>query len=193
MEVDARFAAGDTAGRTGADPQPVGPDDRRERPVLHRRAVGEAQPGRHRRRRQREPRARLGDRPRLEPERLRGRRAPGDRGLQDLDHRAPAGRRGMGAGPDPDAVGCARLALAPGTPGLLVDVDDGRAEGDVGNRRRPGARPLANDHDGLQGRVARRRARSRCHGRGARRALCSSPASRARTRSRGGRSHCSPS
>ena len=134
MEVDARFAAGDTDGALALIHNLWDQMTDRRGPVLHRSVVGEAQPGRHRRRCQREPRARLGDRPRLEPERLPGRRAPGDRGLQDLDHRAPAGQGAVGTGPDPDAGGCARLALAPGTPGLVVDLDDGRADGDVGDR-----------------------------------------------------------
>ena len=77
MEVDARFAAGDTDGALALIHNHVGPDDRPERPVLHRDAVGEAQPGRHRRRLQRQPRARLGERPGVEPERLRAGRPAG--------------------------------------------------------------------------------------------------------------------
>ena len=79
------------AGRAGSHAPPVGSDDQRERPVLHRHDVGEAQPGRHRRRRQREPLARLGDRadPGAEPYVLGAR--PVTRGLQDLDRRAADG------------------------------------------------------------------------------------------------------
>ena len=51
--------------------------------------------------------------PVAEPERLRARRAAGDRGLQDVDRRAAARRPRVGAGHGPDAAGRARLALAP--------------------------------------------------------------------------------
>ena len=100
-------------GRDRPDPPDVGSDGQRERPVLHRHRVGEAQPRRHRRRRQREPRPRLGQRPGLQPEPLRGGRAAGDGGLQDVDRRSAARRAGVGAGDAADAAGRARLALGP--------------------------------------------------------------------------------
>ena len=164
-EVDARFHAGDTKGAIDLIHLMWDQMVDENGPVLHRRGVGEAQPGRHRRRRQRQPRARLGQRPGLQPQPLRRGRAAGHRGLQDLDRRPAARRAGVGAGHAADPARRPRLALGPRRGQPLVQAHRRGARRHVRHGPLAAARPLAHGRDGrrrgVAGRALGRRVRRR--------------------------------